>query len=52
MFLSSPLLSLVYVRASMAPKCKSAPSQNPIPFGALSSSDPTPFSIRFRDEDA
>ena len=52
MFLSSPLLSLVYVRASMAPKRKSAPSQNPIPFRASSSSNPTPFSIRFRDEDA
>ena len=36
----------------MAPKCKSTPSQNPLRFGASSSSDPTPSSILFRDEDA
>ena len=36
----------------MAPKRKSAPSQNPLRFGASSSSDPTPSSIRFHDEDA
>ena len=36
----------------MAPKRKSTPSQNPIRFGASSSSDPTPFSVRFCDEDA
>ena len=51
--LSSPSLSLVYVSVSMAPKHKSAPSQNPLRSRASSSSfDPTPFSIRFRDEDA
>ena len=36
----------------MAPKRKSAPSRNPFHSEASSSSDPTPFSIRFRDEDA
>ena len=37
----------------MAPKRKSAPSQNPLCFRvSTSSSDPTPSSIRFRDEDA
>ena len=51
-FLSSPLLSLVYVSASMAPKRKSAPSQNPLRSKASSSSNPSPFSIQFRDEDA
>ena len=47
-----PPHSLVYVSASMAPKCKSAPSQNPLRSEASSSSDPTPSSIWFRDEDA
>ena len=51
-FLSSPLLSLVYINASMASKRKSAPSQNPLRSRASSSSNPTPFSIWFRDEDA
>ena len=37
---------------SMAPKHKSAPSWNPLRFGASSSSDPTPSSIQFHDEDA
>ena len=36
----------------MAPKRKSALSRNPLLSGASSSSDPTPFSILFRDEDA
>ena len=37
----------------MAPKCKFAPSQNPLRSRAsTSSSDPTPSSIRFHDEDA
>ena len=36
----------------MAPKRKSAPSRNPLRSGASSSSNPTPSSIRFRDEDA
>ena len=37
---------------SMTPKRKSAPSRNPLRSGALSSSNPTPSSIRFHDEDA
>ena len=36
----------------MAPKRKSTLSQNPLQFGASTLSDPTPSSIRFRDEDA
>ena len=40
--------ALVY---SMAPKCKSTPSQNLLRSGASSSSDPTP-SIRLRDDRA
>ena len=52
-FLSSPLLSLVYINASMASKRKYAPSQNPLRSRASSSpSNPTPSHIRFRDEDA
>ena len=50
--LSSPPLSLVYVSASMALKCKSTPSQNPLRSKTSSSSDPTPSSIWFRDKDA
>ena len=48
-----PPFSLVYVSALMAPKCKSALSQNPLRSRAYtSSSNPTPSSIRFCDEDA
>ena len=47
-----PPLSLVYVSASMAPKRKSAPSQNLLRFRASSSSDATPSSVWFCDEDA
>ena len=36
----------------MALKRKSTPSQNPLHYGASTSSDPTPSSIRFHDEDA
>ena len=36
---------------SMAPKRKSAPSRNPLRSGTSTSSDPTPSSIQFRDED-
>ena len=36
----------------MAPKRKSVPSWNPFCFGASLSSDPTPSSVQFRDEDA
>ena len=45
-----PPLSLVYVSCVTAPKRKSAPSRNPLRSGASTSSDPTPSSIRFRDE--
>ena len=49
--LSLPLFLFTLV-VSMAPKRKSAPSQNPLRSRASSSSDPTPSHIRFRDEDA
>ena len=48
--LSFPLFLFTLV-VSMAPKRKSTLSRNPLRFGALSSSDPTPY-IRFHDEDA
>ena len=48
--LSLPLFLFTLV-VSMAPKRKSAPSQNPLHSRALSSSGPTPH-IRFCDEDA
>ena len=45
-------LSLVLVLVcSMAPKCKSTPSQNPLHSRAFSS-DPTPSYVWFRDEKA
>ena len=47
-----PLFILFTLVVSMAPKRKSTLSQNPLCFGASSSSDPTPSHIRFRDEDA
>ena len=50
-FLSLPLFLFTLV-VFMAPKCKSASSQNPLRSRASSSSDPTPSHIRFRDEDA
>ena len=50
-FLSLPLLLFMLVM-SMAPKRKSAPSQNLLRSRALSSSDPTPSHIWFHDEDA
>ena len=37
---------------SMAPKRKSTPAQNPLHFGASSSSDPSPSNVRFSDDDA
>ena len=49
-FLSLPLLLFTLV-VSMAPKHKSAPSQNPLHSRTSSSSDPTPY-LRFHDEDA
>ena len=36
----------------MAPKHKSTLPRNPLCFGASSSSDPSPFNVRFRDDDA
>ena len=36
----------------MAPKRKSAPARNPLRFGASSSSDPSPSTVRFCDDDA
>ena len=47
-----PPLSLVYISASMAPKCKSAQSRNTLRSRASSSSDLTPSSIQFCNEDA
>ena len=49
--LSFPLLLFTLV-VSMAPKRKSAPSQNLLRSRTLSSSDPTPSHIWFHDEDA
>ena len=37
---------------SIEPKRKSTPSQDPLRFGASTSSDPTPSHIQFHDEDA
>ena len=48
----SPSLFLFMLVVSMAPKRKSALSRNPLRSGASTSSDPTPFHIRFCDEDA
>ena len=48
--LSLPLFSFTLV-VSMAPKRKSAPSQNPLHSGASTSFDPTPSHIRFHDKD-
>ena len=47
-----PFFLLFTLVVSMAPKRKSTPSQNPLRFGASSSSDPTPFHIQFHDDDA
>ena len=51
----SPSLSISYVSCIMAPKCKSIQSQNPLRFGASSSSspsDPIPSHVWFCDEKA
>ena len=37
---------------SMAPKCKSTPTRNPFRSGASSSTDPSPSTVWFRDDDA
>ena len=47
-----PLSIMFMLVVSMATKCKFTPSQNPVRFRALSSSDPTPSYIQFHDEDA
>ena len=36
----------------MAPKRKSTPARNPLHFGASSSTDPSPSTVRFHDDDA
>ena len=50
-FLSLPLFLFMLV-VSMAPKRKSTPGRNPLHFGASSSSDFAPLSLRFCDDDA
>ena len=50
-FLSLPLFLFTLV-VSMAPKRKSIPAWNPLHSCASSSSDSTPLSLRFRDDDA
>ena len=50
--LSLPLFFLFTFVVSMAPKCKSTLSQNPLHSRASSSPNPTPSHIRFRDKDA
>ena len=49
LFLPLFLFTLV---VSMAPKRKSTPARNPLRSSASSSSDPSPFNVRFRDDDA
>ena len=48
----SPSISLSYISCFMAPKRKSTPSQNPLRYGASSSSNPTPSFVWFHDEEA
>ena len=50
-FLSLPLFLFTLV-VSMTPKRKSTPAQNTLHSGASSSSDSTPLSLRFHDDDA
>ena len=50
-FLSFPLFLFMLV-VSMAPKHKSTPARNPLHSGASSSSDSSPLSLRFCDDDA
>ena len=45
-------LNLFTLVVSMAPKCKSTPTRNPLCSGASSSTDPSPSIIRFRDDNA
>ena len=46
-----PLILFMLV-VSMASKRKSTPARNPLRSNASSSSDPSPFNVRFRDDDA
>ena len=48
----SPFFFCLRYFVSMAPKRKSIPSQNPLRSGASISSDLTPSSVQFRDENA
>ena len=48
----SLLLFLFTLVMSMASKCKSTPTRNPLHFGAFSSSDFARLSLRFYDDDA
>ena len=50
-FLSLPLFLFMLV-VSMAPKCKSTLTQNPLHSDASSSSNSAPLSLRFHGEDA
>ena len=46
------LLNLFTLVVSMAPKRKSTPTRNPLRSGASSSTDPSPSSVWFCDDDA
>ena len=50
-FLFLPLFLFTLV-VFMAPKCKTTPARNPLRSSASSSSDPSPPTVRFRDDDA
>ena len=50
-FLFLPLFLFMLV-VSIAPKRKSIPARNPLCSGASLSSDPSPFNVRFHDDDA
>ena len=45
-------LNLFTLVESMAPKRKSTPAWNPLRSGAFSSTDPSPSTVRFHDDDA
>ena len=50
-FLSLPLCSFTLV-VFLAPKCKSTPARNPLHSDASSSTNPSPSTVQFRDDDA
>ena len=50
--LSFSLSLLFTLVVSMAPKRKSTPAQNPLHSCASSSSDPSPYTVQFHDDDA